>query len=159
VEFELKNVELEGIPLKGVIDKIEYLEQNTLRIVDYKTGAYDKKRVALPSEDNPIGGDYYRQLLFYKVLVEQSHLFSETVAKGLISWIEPNAKRNLVYDEMAFSKEDSTWMRQLITETYANIRQLKFDTGCGEPDCAWCRMTREHALPDLIPKPEDGLDD
>lgn len=159
VEFELKNVELEGIPLKGVIDKIEYSEQNTLRIVDYKTGIYDKKRSAFPSEELPLGGDYYRQLLFYKVLVEQSHLFSETVAKGVISWIEPNNKGNLVYDEMAFTKEDSTWMRQLITETYANIRQLKFDTGCGEPDCAWCRMTREHSLPDLIPKPEDGLDD
>jgi DNA helicase-2/ATP-dependent DNA helicase PcrA len=159
VEFRVSQVELEGIPLVGVIDKIEFLDHQSIRVVDYKTGNYDRKKTALPDADNQYGGEFYRQLLFYKVLLEQSRIFSETVSSGVISWIEPDKKGNFRYDELAFSKEDASWMRQLIVDTAAKIKALQFTNGCGKPECAWCRMLSDRTLPDHIVQPEEELDD
>ncbi len=159
VEFRVTQVEMDGVPLVGVIDKIEFLENHTIRVIDYKTGSYDRKKIQAPSEENPLGGEFYRQLLFYKVLLEQSRAFTETVNTGVISWIEPDKKGNFRYDELAFSKTDAAWMRQLITETAGKIKQLEFSPGCGNPDCAWCRMLNDRELPEHIGQPEDELDE
>lgn len=48
VERRVDKVEYEGVPLSGVLDKIEWLETKGLRIVDYKTGTPDPKRSIAP---------------------------------------------------------------------------------------------------------------
>lgn len=154
VEFAIRQVELDGAVLNGAIDKIELLDNGHARIVDYKTGRPKKERVARPDDDNPLGGDYFRQLLFYKVLLEQSHIFSETVSNGIISWIEDDKKGNFRYDDLPFSNHDAQWMKTLILETWAKIQRHEFSTGCGKPDCAWCNMHRERQFFD-VPEPEE----
>jgi len=49
VENFVKGVELDGIPLKGVIDRVELHPQNTAHIVDYKTGSHNETKVKPPS--------------------------------------------------------------------------------------------------------------
>lgn len=158
IEFRFNQVEMDGVPLVGVVDKMEFSESGSIRVVDYKTGGADRKKVAVPSEENPMGGDFFRQLLFYKLLIENSSIFSEQVTSGVISWIEPDKKGNFRYDEIHFSKDQTQWMRDLIVDTAAKIRNLEFSNGCGEPECLWCRINRER-MPDHIWQPEEALDD
>ena len=160
VERRIDRVELDGVPLTGVIDKIEWLDNGTIRIVDYKTGAPDPKKTAPPDDKQPRGGDYWRQLAFYKILLENARIYPEPVGKTAISWLEPDRRGAFPVEEVVFSGEEIRFMENLIRETYADIRQRNFDTGCGKEDCPWCRMHRDRTMADAPDrKDEEGLDD
>jgi hypothetical protein len=50
-------------------------------------------------------------------------------------------------------------MRQLILETWGNIQAKKFDTGCGKPDCSWCKMHQDRSFFEVPEAEEVELDD
>jgi DNA helicase-2/ATP-dependent DNA helicase PcrA len=159
VERRIDRMEFEGIPLTGVLDKIEWIDQNKIRVVDYKTGIPDPKKVAPPSEDVPLGGDYWRQLAFYKILLDRARIYPEQVESGAIAWLEPDKKGNFVVTEHKFSADEIRFMEQLIRDTYLKIKELKFTEGCGEPDCVWCNMHKDRVVAGMLPNMEEGLDD
>lgn len=159
-ERRVDRVELDGVPLTGVLDKIEWLDNGTLRIVDYKTGQPDPKKTAPPDEKQPHGGDYWRQLAFYKILLENARIYPEPVGKTAISWLEPDRRGAFPIVEIHFSGEEIRLVEHLIREVYARIQNREFATGCGKEDCAWCRMHRERAMPVALERGvEEGLDD
>lgn len=160
VERRIAQVEMNGIPLTGVLDKIEWLDSGKLRIVDYKTGAPDSKKTAEPNEQQPYGGDYWRQLAFYQILLETAKIYPERVEKTAIAWLEADKRGAFPVTEISFSKADLEMVEHLIQETYANIQNQKFQEGCGKPDCVWCKMHLDRRLDsDLIRNQEEGLDD
>ncbi len=159
VEVPIRQVELEGAMLYGVLDKIEFLDGGILRVVDYKTGKFNKNKIAPPSETQTHGGEYYRQLLFYKVLVTHSPIFTEMAGSGVISWIESDKKGNFRYDELFFTAQEAQWMQDLIAQVWLSIHALQFDTGCGLPDCNWCTMHRERSFFEIPEAAEVELDD
>ena len=159
-ERRIDRVELNGIPLKGIIDKIEWLDQGTLRIVDYKTGTPDLKKVAQPSEDQPFGGEYWRQLAFYQLLLEKAHLYPEAVDKTAISWLEPDKRGTFLFIEIRYSQEALKFVEGLIRDVYEKIQHRAFEQGCGKKECPWCQMQleRSNAIP-LNRNQEADLDD
>src|SRR3546814_9934968 len=74
-EITVRNVEVSGVPVKGKIDKLEF-DGKTVNVVDYKTGRYKNAKPKLkgPDEGNPNGGDYWRQAVFYKILVDNDRV-------------------------------------------------------------------------------------
>ncbi len=159
VERRIDRVEYEGVPLTGVLDKIEWLDRG-LRIVDYKTGAPDAKKTAAPSPQQPHGGDYWRQLAFYQILLENARIYPESVEKLAISWLEPDKRGAFPIVEIKFSSAEIAFVGGLIRDTYAKIQQREFSTGCGEADCVWCGMQRERSLVGAGWRgEEEGLDD
>ena len=160
-ERRVDRVELDGVPLTGVLDKIEWLDNGTLRIVDYKTGAPDPQKTAPPGEKQPLGGDYWRQMAFYRILLEQAHIYPEPVGKTVIQWLEPDRRGNLAASEIAHTGEQIRFVEGLIRETWANIHAAKFTPGCDLPDCPWCRMHRWKEAPEagFGREREEGLDD
>lgn len=160
VERRIDKVELEGIPLTGVLDKIEWLENNSLRVVDYKTGMPDPKKTAAPNEQQPNGGDYWRQLAFYQILLECANIYAEPVEKTAISWLEADKRGNFPTTEISFARDEISFVENLLKETYAKIQQRQFDTGCGKDDCTWCAMHRDRSSANSIPRTqEEGLDE
>ncbi len=160
VERRIDRVELDGIPLTGVLDKIEWLHNGTIRVVDYKTGAPTPAKLAAPSEKQPEGGDYWRQLAFYKLLLDNARLYAESVGSGAIAWLEPDKKGAFSVAELRFSAEDVHFMETLVKETWGKIQARQFDTGCGQDDCNWCRMHLDNQpLCDLPARQEEALDD
>ncbi len=160
VERRVDRVELDGIPLTGILDKIEWLDGGLLRIVDYKTGTPDPKKIAQPTEDQPYGGDYWRQLAFYQILLEKARLYPETVNKTAISWLAPDKRGAFPIHEISFTQEELHVVEGLIREVYGKIQQRTFDTGCGKKDCPWCLMQRERKVPSELKRgEEEGLDD
>ena len=70
-ERTIKNIEIQGVPIKGNLDKIEF-EGKNVTVVDYKTGKLKNAKDKLhgPTHDDPNGGDYWRQAVFYKILID-----------------------------------------------------------------------------------------
>ena len=71
IELNIRNVLIDGVPLKGKLDKLEF-DGKSVTVVDYKTGDPDKAKQNYPPHrrKNPLGGDYWRQAVFYKLLVD-----------------------------------------------------------------------------------------
>jgi DNA helicase-2/ATP-dependent DNA helicase PcrA len=160
LEFMVRNVEIDGVPVTGVIDKLEFHKDQAVFIVDYKTGALDGKRLQGPSEKQPYGGSYWRQLIFYKLLYEAYDRSGYQVKKGVIAYLEPNRSGQYPEKHLSYHSEEVDLVRSLIRETYARIRRHEFFAGCGEPNCEWCRFAQLQAAPDSFAGPEtEELDD
>ena len=159
VERRVDKVEMDGVPLTGIIDKIEWLDNKMLRLVDYKTGVPDPKKTAPPDEKQPYGGDYWRQMGFYRILLESSRLYPEPVGKTASAWLEPDKRGAFPLVEIDFSPAEMQTMKDLVRHTWQQIQSRAFNTGCGKEDCAWCRMHRDKTLVEVGERVEEELDD
>ena len=157
-ERRINNVVYNGVPLKGMIDKIEFDGYN-VNVVDYKTGTPDMKKTAAPDEKQPFGGEYWRQLAFYTILLETAHIYPEKVGKTAISWLEPDKRGAFPVVEIAFSGAELQAMKDTIKTVWNRIQDRDFNTGCGKDDCIWCTMHRTRVFAEGSRGEEEGLDD
>ena len=89
LEVNIRNVEVKGVPLNGKLDKLEF-DGKKVNVVDYKTGRYDnaKKKLKAPMEDK-VGGDYWRQAVFYKILLDNQKYNNWHAESSEFDFIEP----------------------------------------------------------------------
>ncbi|MFQ5446160.1 MAG: ATP-dependent helicase [Saprospiraceae bacterium] len=178
VEKSFKRVEVNGVPLTGTIDRIDYsgglpesepgpaekgmVQSNSdlVHIVDYKTGSHNAARLRRPSANNPHGGTYWRQLVFYKILFENWRLHPFRVTTAEISYLQPDAKGQYPRKVIRFEPRDTEFMKDLIADTYAKIMRQEFYKGCGEPNCPWCTFLLQQEQVDSFADREiEALDD
>ena len=83
-----------GVPLKSKLDKLEF-DGKHVNVVDYKTGDIDKAipKMKAPHEKDPNGGDYWRQAVFYKILVDNYEQKEWRVISTEFDFIEPDKRR------------------------------------------------------------------
>jgi len=147
VERNIRNVIVRGVPLKGKLDKLEF-QGKDVNVVDYKTGDVDKAREKLlpPSERDPNGGDYWRQAVFYKILVDSYEQKDWKVASTEFDFVEPDKKKEYRKVKIVITPEDITTVTQQIVTTWQKIQNREFYTGCGKPDCHWCNFVKTNNL-------------
>ncbi|HEV2478293.1 MAG TPA: ATP-dependent DNA helicase [Puia sp.] len=147
VERNIRNVVVRGVPLKGKLDKLEF-QGKEVNVVDYKTGDVDKARekLAPPSEKDPNGGDYWRQAVFYKILVDSYEQKEWKVASTEFDFVEPDKKKEYRKVKIMITPEDTTTVTQQIVQTWHKIQNREFYTGCGSPDCHWCNFVKTNDL-------------
>jgi DNA helicase-2/ATP-dependent DNA helicase PcrA len=155
VERTIRNVAVQGVPLKGKLDKLEF-DGKLVNVVDYKTGNPDKGKLKIgrPSEKDPNGGDYWRQAVFYKLLLDQQAQRDWQVVSAEFDFIEPDQKKGFRKEKLLISPEDTAIVIRQITETWEKIRNHEFYTGCGKEDCHWCRFVKTNQL-DISENPEE----
>jgi DNA helicase-2/ATP-dependent DNA helicase PcrA len=146
IERNIKNVVINDVPIKGKLDKLEF-DGRRVNIVDYKTGDPDKARTKLqpPNEKEPNGGDYWRQAVFYKILVDQSERRWEAMSTEF-DFAEPDKKKKYRKEKIIVTPEDITTVTQQITTVWDKIQQHDFYIGCGKPDCHWCNFVKTNQL-------------
>ncbi len=150
LEEEVSNAESDGIPLKGFLDKVDIFD-NHVHVIDYKTGNAQngKKKTVRPSEKNETGGDYWRQLVFYKILLDSDKKHSWNMQSAEIDFLEPDRKTqqftNWIY---SVSPEDISIVKDQIKSSYQKILNHEFEIGCGEEDCNWCSFAHRNELID-----------
>jgi DNA helicase II / ATP-dependent DNA helicase PcrA len=159
LEVSVQQVQVDGVPIKGVIDRLEHISTDHLRVIDYKTGKLRKDKISEPTELLPYGGDYYRQGLFYKILVDASPYLQGTAREVIISYLEPDDKGKFVNHQINIDAQEVHWMRNLIKTTYAAIKDQQFDHGCGEKDCPYCNLHRVSLIEDERNEDIWALDD
>jgi DNA helicase II / ATP-dependent DNA helicase PcrA len=147
VERNIRNVVVRGVPLKGKLDKLEF-QGKEVNVVDYKTGDVDKAKDKLspPNAKYPDGGDYWRQAVFYKILVDGYEQKDWKVASTEFDFVEPDKKKEYRKVKIQITPEDITTVIQQIVTVWQKIQDREFYTGCGKPDCHWCNFVKSNNL-------------
>lgn len=159
VEHPIKNTNFRGVPLTGVIDKVDLAKQEA-HVVDYKTGSHNPAKLAQPTKTKPFGGTYWRQLVFYKLLYEAHRPNAQKVVSGEIFYVDPDPSGQLASKKIIINEEDTQLIGDLVVNTYQKILAHDFYEGCGEPNCTWCNFVKKNVLVDSFANAElDALDD
>ena len=146
LELNVRNVEVKGIPVNGKLDKLEF-DGKKVNVVDYKTGRYDnaKKKLIPPNENNIIGGDYWRQAVFYKILLDNQQRNDWVAESSEFDFIEP-VKDEYKKEKVNISQQDIEIVTNQIVSTWQKIQNHEFDKGCGKEDCHWCNFVKDNEL-------------
>lgn len=159
-ERNIRNV-VNGVPIKGKLDKLEFTGKQ-VNVVDYKTGDPDKAKDKLkaPEEKIPNGGDYWRQAVFYKILLDNYNRDWIAVSSEF-DFIEPDKKKNYRKEKIFITAEDITTVKHQIKTVWDKIQSHDFYTGCGKPDCHWCEFVKTNnmavALHEVTEEPEEEI--
>lgn len=162
VERNIRHVTVKGVPVKGKLDKLEF-NGKEVNVVDYKSGDWDKAKDKLdtPSAKNPQGGDYWRQAVFYKILIDNYADKDWKVISTEFDFIEPDSKKEYRKAKIHIQPQDMETVTQQIVETWQKIQQRNFYTGCGKEDCRWCNFVKDNKLAVALHEleSEPGLND
>jgi DNA helicase-2/ATP-dependent DNA helicase PcrA len=144
-ERAIKNIEIEGIPVKGNLDKIEF-EGKQVTVVDYKTGKLKnaKDKLIRPTDDQPNGGDYWRQAVFYKLLIDNDPTNDWEVVSTIFDFVEPINEGEYHKEKILISPEDTAEVTGQIKAVYQKIMAHDFNIGCGKKECDWCHFVRSN---------------
>ncbi len=150
VERNIRSVVVSGVPLKGKIDKLEF-DGNLVNVVDYKTGDYEKtikeyQKFVRPDQQHPHGGDYWRQAVFYKILLDNYRQKNWQVVSTEFDFIEPNKQQHYHREKVVITPEDVRLVTAQIVSAWTKIQNKEFYTGCGKKDCVWCNFVKDNKL-------------
>jgi len=157
VERTYSNVVVDGVPINGKLDKLEF-EGNKVNVVDYKTGQFknaekkferpdqEKYQKSLdenkePKFENKYGGDYWRQSVFYKILMDNDKSKNREMNSVEFDFVEPEKEtKKFIKHRIQIHSTDIEIVKKQITKTYSQILNKEFSKGCGKPDCEWCNF-------------------
>jgi DNA helicase-2/ATP-dependent DNA helicase PcrA len=147
VERNIRNVVFNNVPLKGKLDKLEF-DGKSVNVVDYKSGDPDKALAKLkgPSEKDPNGGDYWRQAVFYKILVDHYPSKDWKAVSTEFDFIEPDKKKMYRKEKLVISPADIATVSEQISSTWTKINNREFYIGCGKEDCHWCNFVKSNNM-------------
>lgn len=137
-EYGVEGIELaKDVMIKGRIDRVDINEDGTAHVVDYKTGkAKSRNQIAGLTKDSD--GNYYRQLVFYKLLLEKA---KSLPASG--GWKVKSAELDFVEGPKreVFAPSDKE-VSELEVEIRAMAKAVLAGEfkGCGEKDCKYCKL-------------------
>ena len=149
-EYSLKNVIIQNVPLRGFADKIQFWK-NDIIITDFKTGKYSSAKSRgefdVPgSAKAPLGGNYWRQAVFYKLLSENLPGKNWHVMHIQFEFLEMNKKEIIDIEKLIITQDQTDAVIAQITESWEKIQKHEFYQGCGKPDCHWCNFIKDHKL-------------
>lgn len=130
-EYALRGVTINDVPCKGIVDRIDKMDEYFVRIVDYKTGTESSFKSKMKQ-----GGDYWLAGVFYDLLVRNMTYFDWVPSEICFSHISGNP----VNQVLSITEEDRLTVMSLIKETYNKIINKQFDTRCNE--CFWCQCEK-----------------
>ncbi len=145
------DVAVDGLLVRAISDRIDYLGDGRVLITDYKTGKDVRREPA--------------QLYMYQKIMELDPALKERIAENYGQRVGSVRIEKMLYYHVPSNKEypfarasDSEiggfWERVL--ETAENIKGLKFDATPGERECRWCDY--KSSCPEYFgghPRPEE----
>lgn len=123
--------------INGIIDKLEF-DNDLIRVVDYKTGSAQRG-----VEELAVGHDYWRQAVFYNLLLENSSEIDTTGKKIETQYIfldDDGAKEGYSIHTIKVTKQDLDLVFAEIQEFWDKVNVADFTDGCGKDDCDYCRL-------------------
>jgi DNA helicase II / ATP-dependent DNA helicase PcrA len=128
-DFANQGIVLGNAKITGKIDKMCVLENNLI-VVDLKTGkSFDTWKAAAPHDQIKLDR-YHRQLVFYKLLVENSREYGSKykVNQGSLEFLEANKTDGEIKDLYTeISTEEAENLSKLIQVVYRRIQNFEFD--------------------------------
>lgn len=114
--------------ITGKLDLVEIdKEAKIITVTDYKTGKSVESWKGQTDFEKIKLHKYKQQLLFYKLLVENSRDYHNyTVDRGVMQFVEPTKDGRIVDIEITFSDDDMERFKKLINAIWSHIINLDF---------------------------------
>lgn len=147
-EHSVKLSEYKGIPINGKIDSIAIYDDK-MEVIDYKTGKYtyavSKLKPPQQGDDGKMdnGGDYWRQIVFYKMLLLKDPKINKTMTTGTMDFIEPVSDKH-IRKSIEVEEHDIEVVEKQLIDSYQKIQDHKFDEFCEDEDCQWCNFVKNN---------------
>lgn len=140
-EMTIRGVKLkDDLFINGKLDLVEYVDEKHVRVHDFKTGK-PKRRSQIDETNEKSEYHYLRQLLFYKLLIENYPPGKVLMTEGVIDFVEPDEKG--IYHSESFSiiKEQVEQLKELIHDVGNQIVTCSFwNKTCDKKDCEYCLL-------------------
>lgn len=129
------------VTLNGKIDKVELLDaSDAVLVTDYKTGK-PKSRAHISGTVKDGDGNYLRQLVFYKLLLDRWQGGKYRMSKGIIDFVEPDARGKYRREEFVIAPAQVKELEETIRRVAREILSLAFwNTRCTDRDCPYCAL-------------------
>ncbi len=132
------------VPITGKIDLARETD-GVFKVIDFKT----KKRIT----ENEIKGltksgtgNEWRQLRFYKFLIENS-LPDATVGSGTLTFLVPDEKKGIMSESFALTEGDKKDIEEIISKALNDIYSFEFmDKKCENKECGYCKLSKVISL-------------
>lgn len=125
------------ILLSGELDLLR-TESDGLVVIDYKTGEA-KSRNEIEGKTATSDGGYYRQLAFYKLLVESAGIGE--MKRGVLQFVEPDKKGEIHTEAFVITKEDVDNLKEEIKTTVESLLTGRYlDEPCDSETCDYCDL-------------------
>ena len=144
-EFVIRGAHLsEEVLLNGMIDMIIPTEGTpVVTVYDFKTGK-PKTQGEVEGTTKSSNGNYKRQLVFYKLLLDLYQEGKMKMNKGVIDFVEPDEKGNHKEVALMITDEDTEFLKKQILFIASEIMELKFwDRRCDQEDCSYCALRNQ----------------
>jgi len=123
--FRYHHVRFGPIPISGIIDKIEIVDGNRVKITDYKTSAPKTLNQLLGKTKENRLSEYY-QAYFYKLLSECDPLFKWQVESVEFDFLSPSSGKFRKV-EIKIEPDDYEKFKTLVQRTHQKITKLDFN--------------------------------
>ncbi len=128
----------EVLRIRGKLDRVDEVSGG-VNVIDYKTGK-PKSRNELMGSTKNADGNYYRQLTFYKLLLERGEE-PEHMKEGIIEFVEPDDKGHIRTEAFTITDGEVDALVATIQKSALEITTLSFwNTPCEDADCQWCTL-------------------
>lgn len=114
--------------ITGKIDKVQVYPGSEVTVCDFKTGKPKKEWDQKTEYDKVKLYEYERQLLFYKILIDNSRDYKQryTVKEGKLVFVEPTSAGDISELSLSFDSEKIERLKRLIVVVYNKIMNLDF---------------------------------
>lgn len=128
LNFGSENIVIDGVRLSGAIDLMDVDSENkTITVTDYKTGKSVSSWHGRTEYEKIKLHHYRQQLMFYKLLIENSRQFSGfTVTRGIIEFVEPDSSGIINRIELDYDIDELSDFARLIGAVWRRIQALNF---------------------------------
>lgn len=138
LEYNIPITEYKGVPISGKLDRLNIYD-GYITVTDYKTGRYDTQKLKNPDDKNPEGGDYWRQIMFYKLLLDADKRNNYVLKSGSMDFIEKD-KDQYRRKDFVINFLESEMVGDQLVQAYSDIKNHLFTPGCGDEKCRWCNF-------------------
>jgi DNA helicase-2/ATP-dependent DNA helicase PcrA len=142
------SIDLEGMPrlkLRGVLDKLEFENEQDVVVYDYKTGPrHTRGEIEGKPGDPKLWGDYKRELIFYKLLLSLYDYGRWNMVRGVIEFVDPDKRGRIAREEFDMTGEDPSRDEAALTALLRSVAEdiitLRFARRrCSNKECKYCK--------------------
>lgn len=138
-EIIIPNILMEkGIFINGKIDMIELHGDRTVTVYDFKTGKA-KSRNDILGLTKKADKSYFRQLVFYRLLLSHYQRGKYSMKKGVIEFVESAMEGDIRSELFEITTDDTEMVMNEIRMMKESIFNLTFwDKRCEDDNCEYC---------------------
>lgn len=130
-----------SLRLHGKLDVIVETAEK-VEVYDYKTRVAMSEN-AIRGETKSSDGNYFRQLIFYKILLDENYRYGGKPIKPALVFVKPDAQGRCPIVSLEITAADVTRVRKEIQDLITSVWSGEFLTAtCADPKCEFCQLKR-----------------